>query len=66
MRRLSDPAEMAEVVLELARRWKRSLERGSNFDSGRSEGYVQAIQLMLGLSHVETVEMLRGGTITSG
>lgn len=66
MTRLSDPAEMAATVLELAARHKRSLERGSNFDKGRSEGYVQCIQLMLGLSHAETVEMLDRGTLTSG
>jgi hypothetical protein len=63
MRRLSDSAEMAEVVLELVQRWKRAQTRGSTFDAGRSEGYVQAIQLMLGLSHAETVDMLHKGTI---
>jgi hypothetical protein len=70
MRRLGDRSEMAGVVIELAARWTRQQERYRDgdrivdFNTGRMEGYVQAIALMLGLAVSETREMLRNGILT--
>jgi hypothetical protein len=78
MRRLRDPAEMSGVVLELAARWMRQEDRRVKFaagtyggerhtdhDSGRMEGYVQAIALLLGLAVSETRTMLQRGLFRS-
>lgn len=78
MQRLRDSGEMAGVVIELAERWTRQDERRVRYasgtyggerhtdhDSGRMEGYVQAIALMLGLSVAEVRVMLRERQLTS-
>lgn len=61
---IREPEHILKVVEELSARWARArrAELGKtdpHFNQGRAEGYVQAVQLLLGVDRPHALDVIR-------
>lgn len=62
--KIQDPEHLLAVIDELSARWHRAKHAqvgkiDPHFNAGRAEGYVQAVQLLMGIERPQALDLIR-------